>query len=492
MTITYGENFRPGEYSGFEKVGLHKMMQTVGTVAPKEERILVFSGSFFGAEDSVVSLTASMKFRPNGTEAIFEKDVQKNVGLLSSPVNIGITTPIEAADGDVIEYIVDYTNAGEQDFGNQRVVLTYPDGFIVTSVDPKPLEGDHVIFLGALRAGTQGQIRVRGTIHGARNNLARFHVAIGTTGGDEQFVTFGEKEVFTKIVSSPFFIAQTVNGVINYSAHAGENLHYEVTYRNDGDRALRDAIVEVKIASAVLDFSRLELQKGSYNNVSGAIVWKAVDVPQLAVVEPGQSGVVDFTIPVLDPPPVRTTDDKNFVVRSVATIDSPDISTPIDRNKIVASNGLDVRMTSKVLLDVLGFYKDKTMVNSGPVPPEVGKETTYTLQWSLTNYLNDLSDARIVSALPGHVRWKNLVVPEGAPIRFNERTNEIIWDLGTIPHGTGIVSEAPKVSFQVSITPTIDQKDDLLRLLEKSTFTAIDTFTGERLTVEAREKTTSL
>ncbi len=176
----------------------------------------------------------------------------------------------------------------------------------------------------------------------------------------------------------------------------------------------------------------------------------------------------------------------------MAKIDSPDVPTPIGSNKIIASNSLFFKLNSKVILETMGYYIDSNIANSGPVPPQVGKETSYTIHWLITNISNDVSDARVVSSLPTGVKWTGKIYPDKEKITYNERTNQIIWEIGKIESATGILKPKREVAFQVSIIPETNQLGKPITLVNSSTLTAKDLYTSENLKSEIKEKNTNL
>ncbi len=100
---------------------------------------------------------------------------------------------------------------------------------------------------------------MNGVLKGSRNELKVINVSVGISGRDGQFVAYNEQDKNTKIVASPLSIQQTVNGLTDLTINAGDKLNYQVTFRNDGELGVRNAIVTVEIKSPIIDFSKLNL-----------------------------------------------------------------------------------------------------------------------------------------------------------------------------------------------------------------------------------------
>jgi hypothetical protein len=364
------------------------------------------------------------------------------------------------------------------------------------SAEPLASEKDSYWYIGNLENNQGGKIVIKGRLSGNNNASKAVIAQIGQAGSDGNFIVFSKQEANTQIVSPVLAISQTLDGRDGSDKviRAGDVLKYTISYQNTGDVGLRDAIVTAEVKGKILDFSRLETNKGSYSSETGIITWKASDVPSLANIAAQGVGKISFSVPVKSIIPVENNLDKNFIVSSIAKIDSPDIPTPLDSNKVIGSNKLELRLASKVLFDTRAYYNDANMKNSGPIPMESGTETTFTVHWAVTNISNDLSETKIVSTLPSGVRWIGTVYPAEAKekISYDERTNQVVWDAGTVSAGVGIISAPQEIEFQVGVTPQTNQIGQALTLVNKSTLTAKDSFANINITADSVAKNTQL
>lgn len=493
IILSYPENFEPENTTALTRTGARGAVVRVGTIDGKASQTITVNGKFFGPRNFVISLVALARYTPKNAGTTYEARSQTNVRVTSSPITLDVAAPFDAAEGDVIEYVITYRNESARSFADQRIVVTYPDGFIFREASPRPQEGNNAWIIGAIGENGTGSLRVRGTMRAAGQSTKVLTAAIGVRGAEGQLVAYNKTEHKIAMLFSPLFVAQTVNNTTDIAVSAKQKLTYRIAYRNDGTVGLRDVILTLDLESRALDFSRLELRGGgSYDGARNQIVWKAVDVPAFKNLEPGAFGEVMFTVPVKDVLPAQNADDRDFTIRSVARIDSPDVPTPIGRNKIIASNDLLLKVNSPVTLAANGFYYDARIVNTGPLPPRVGTETTYTLRWTITNATNDLERVRVEAFLPSDVVWKGVVDPAGENVTFNERTQQIVWDIGKAEAGVGTRLPERTIRFQVGITPSENQLRRAAHLLEQSILTAHDLFTGEDLRAEDDIKTTQL
>jgi len=491
LNINFPENFKPENNPNFISEGPSNGRFELGEIKGGGGGTVAFRGKVFSPKGSLIYIKADFSYTPSNFNSQFVAKDQLGINIISFPVTVEILSPQNLASGDELEYLISYKNTSESDFENMKVKVSYPEGFTLSKTNPAISEGDGTWYIGHLSVGQEGKISISGKLEGSRGDVRVLRVELGSSeeGG---FVSYNQESASTKIEASPLSVFQTINGLNNYVARPGEELTYEITYRNDGNVGLRDVIVTEKIESSIIDFSSLTMKKGAYSSSDNTITWKASDFSELGNLLPGKEGKISFSVRVKDVIPMTNSNDKNFVISSVAKIDSPDIQTPIESNKIIAGNKIDVKLKTKLGLSVKGYYEDSKIKNTGPIPPVVDSETTYTIHWSVMNVSNDIANARVETILPTGVTMTGVKSPEDSNLTYNERTNTLVWQIGNLPAGTGIITPEKEIAFQVKIKPTINQANKVVTLVGASTLSAHDSFVDEDLSVKAVEKTNEL
>jgi len=459
----------------------------IGQIKASTDGKVFITGKFYGSKGDLTSLKATLRYSPKNVSTIFEKTAQFGVNVASSPLSLEITAPLELATGQDVEYVVDYSNKSDVPFSNLRVKVEYPERFQFVSSEPKPSEGQSVWYIGNFNPQAEGKIVIRGVLSGEQEERKRVRGMIGFFQGEGKFVAYAENERQTRIISSPLSISQTVNGLTDIAVNPGDILRYVIRYRNDGNIGVRDAIVTVDINPTALDMGRLALPRGAYDAARRMLIWKASDIPNLGRLEPGAGGEISFSVPAAKT--FAAVGDKDLSIVSVAKIDSPDLPTPIGSNKIIGSNTLYVKLNALVNVGIKALYDDTVFPNSGPIPPKAGQATSYTLHVSVSNSSNDLKQARVVAILPTGMKYGGKFSPAGETVAFNDRTNELTWDLGTFS-ATGSLPR--ELAFQVTTTPNVSQVGKPLVLVESVIFTAKDTFTDQDIRVEKGEQSNYL
>ena len=138
----------------------------------------------------------------------------------------------------------------------------------------------------------------------------------------------------------------------------------------------------------------------------------------------------------------------------------------------------NARLVSSIDLVSKALYHEGPFTNTGDLPPQVDKKTTYTIVWQITNGTNKVSNAVVRSTLPTYITWKGVVSPDNASVTYNELGGEVIWNASEIEAGAGIIKEPKEMAFQVEFIPSITQVGLSPVLITKTALTAVDDFTG--------------
>lgn len=478
LVVAYPDGFQPDEDSKV-KISGSQMEIPLGTVNARTDGKAIFSGKFYGSRGETLFLKMRLRYSPTGLSSQFEKEEQYGVSIASSVLAIDMLAPQQSSGDDIMEYAIDYVNQSDKNLPNIRVKIEYPDQFLFTSAEPAPSEGNSVWYIGTLDSEQKGKIIIKGRLSGARDEVKKAKASIGYTSGGK-FVAYGISEQLTRIVVPPLSIAQTINGKRDLSVNAGDMLNFEISYRNESNIGLRDAIVTMNLSSGVLDYRKLKQEKGSYDSSSQMLIWKASDIPGLARLNSGDGGTISFSIPVLDPIP-ESVSGKNFSIQTIAKIDSPDIPTPIGSNKIIASNTMVTKVNSSVGIGLYLAQNDDFFVERGPLPPVAGQETRYTLKIRLNNAYNYITGAKLVVTLPSSSRYQKEFMPDTEAVEWNDRTNTLTWDLATYRAARG---ESRELRFQVTATPDASMMNKELQLVNGVVFTGKDQFTKQDIRIE--------
>lgn len=268
------------------------------------------------------------------------------------------------------------------------------------------------------------------------------------------------------------------------TVQAGQTITGEVHYRNIGAVGLKDAIVNVAFEGISFDAQTLGLSGvGSYNPATRSISWSAATVPELAVIQPQQEGKLRYSFRILatDQFPSAGDNVKNHVLVTTATVDSPDLPAPVGQPRQVISDRAVLSVGTDLILEATALYDDGRLglTSVGPLPPQVGQTTSYTLRFRIGTTLNDVSDLSLTAVLPDGVRYTKNNYMTAGELQFNERTGELVWTLLLMDALTGRASPHQELHVQVEIAPGEDIRGQAVSLLNKVELHGVDQFTDE-------------
>lgn len=457
----------------------------LGELAPQKSGILEVRGRFTGREEESVAFKGTLSYTPNNFNSQFQNDASVATKVIGVPLTLFIESTREAASGYAVNYTVKVRNNGKEPFPALTVNLDYPLGFsFVNSSEALSGESKNIWKIPTILSNEEKVLTVEGKMEGTVGDQKYMTVRIGKdeTDGFKEYI---RKEAITTITEPPILISQEVgNG--QRVVHKGDELAFTIDYANKSDRAIGQAIVKVKLNGSIFDLKRIMVDDGGwYDSNNGEVVWQGGNTPALALINPGDKGQLGFRIRIADYIPFTSDKNSNFIGQTTVSIESPEMPTPIGGNKVVTGNTLEFKLSSQVGLQCTAYYNDGTLPNSGPIPPVVGKKTTYTVHWTITNAFNDLRGVEVKTVLPYGVEWMNKVFPGKSGVEYRERTREVIWNLERVPAGAGIDKPSSNLIFQLGLTPTDDNYGRAMDLIAESTLKGTDTFTQEIVTKQA-------
>lgn len=464
-----------------------------GEIKKGEKYNITMSGRLIGAENSIHYLEVSLVFKPENVSSRFEINNRSSVTIKDTPISFSLNAPKQASSGEELVYDLVVTNNTDNSLENIEIKWELPDGFTVKQSDPL-IDKNDTVKISLFGAKQSKKVTVTGNLKGNVNDVKVVKISLGQN-RNNNFIKYGEDQAPTKIALSYLLITQSVNGRADYNASPGEELKYIINYKNNSEFSIGEAIVSAKLEGEIFDFKTLSVEDGSFDEHAATVTWKGAGVPGLLVLSPGEEGSIEFSVNLKSILPINDFNDRNFTVKSVAQIQSLEIPTPLNVNKIIESNETITKINSKIILSAKAYYDEPTatIVNSGPIPPKVKEETTYTVHWLISNLTNDADGVSLVSSLPSNTRWTGQTTTNnGTTLSYNERTNEISWAIGKVPANTGIISPTYEAVFQVAITPSSNQIGTFPGIINSAKISGKDNFTGASLEDSAEVLDTSI
>ncbi len=448
----------------------------------------------FGAQDAALPVVASLEYRLIDSNAIFDRRTEHNVTISSTPFTVTVNGPSQINANQTVALTVTVTSNAEATTDDAVLLAFYPPGFNLKEARPTPLSNNRLWRLGTMKAGDTRKVELSGVVTGQSDEEKAFRFLVGRLPDNSQ----EELEVVYGLAVKSFVIQKPqvalnllVNGEdkVDYVVGNNDVVRVEVDWLNNLPTEVVDGEILVTLGGVVVDKTSVAVSKGFYQSGQNRILWNKTGDPALGQVAPGADGRVSFTFGLT-----------SLLAGGGTVIRQPTIDLSAEfRGKQTTESGVgelvsaDVRRTIKVnsvlQLGAKVLYNRGPFTNTGPLPPKVANQTTYTVVWSAINSSNDLSNSRVTAVVPPYVRWLGPWSPGNELLKFTPYDSgggEITWDLGQIRGGTGVNTAAREVAFQIAFTPSINQVGATPVLILTPLLTGVDSFTTQTLVSEYR------
>jgi hypothetical protein len=465
---------------------------TLGTIEPNKRIVTDVPLTLFGKEGDKKQIHFTLEYTIANASTIFQKEKVYNVTLSSSPMTVRINGGGIAVPNQPYHFTVEMNTNTKKPLRNVLVALNYPPGFVFDSAIPSPSQSTNIWDVGTLTPGETKEIEITGKFSGVLGDERSVRLVFGTyIDGDTAKIStnFGTL-VQTVKLEKPFLSTDLViNGSSDDTTHIGlgEQVQGTIMWQNNLSTQVLDLEIKLHLKGDLFDRSHIEATDGFYDSRNDTLVWNKNTINNFVRVPAGGNGTLYFTVPTHTPPQDGTVKNPQVELEvSVRALEDSEGTVPKtieSLERVVARIGGDVFMTPTVR------YSTGLIPNSGPFPPQINTETTYTVELAIENTINDYTAGVFRAKLPPNVSFTNVFVPATEAIRYDDKTGDIIWSIGDIQQRSGI---ARTISFQLKAIPSLLQAGQHMQLLKDMTFTATDSFTRQTSTQSINPITTEI
>jgi len=445
-------------------------------IYPGEEKTLRFKVRLLGKEGEAKEAKVWLKYRPKNLSAWYESATTFTTIIKEVPLSFGFDLPSKIEPEKEIKFRLNYFSNIDFPLSDLRIKIDYPSGFEFKEASPQALE-EKEWEIGLLNKAEGGRIEISGLLRGEINEEKIFRAELGTW-QEGEFVLL--KEVFkgVVIIEPHLYITQLINGSPEYIANPGDTLHYEIFFKNLSRQPLNNLSLEVELEGDAYDLESIRVPNGEHKKGDNSIIFNWKKSPNLQFLDAQEEKKVRFWVDIGEELEIKDED-------------------PMVKNYVFLSHTkeeFETKINSKLEIIQRGYFEDEVFGNSGPIPPEVGKITTYTIIWQAKNYYNQVKNVKVKATLPQSVGLTAKIFPEeqSGNFTFDSQSREIVWNLGDLEKGLGVLNAAPNIAFQVGLTPTQSQRGRPASLIGEAKISGEDQWTGETLETTSPKIDTTL
>ncbi|MBI5732187.1 MAG: hypothetical protein HY982_02390 [Candidatus Magasanikbacteria bacterium] len=443
-----------------------------------QNRAVAIKGRLMGEAGSSFSLRAFLNFKPAGLNAEFQKVATAVSQFSAPPLEMTWTGPEEITAGAGGEFTLSLLNAGDKDLNNLELALDLPPEFKITAAEPKP-EKERLWTISTLKP--QLALAFKLTVLPASSITAdseTFKAKIFFKEANHSFKQ-QEAEKIIKIIKADLKLSLTANGTDEKQAvNFGDKVNFAIVLENTGNTVLKNLALRFVLDTpsadnkSLFDWSALEDKRDGA--VSGeqispqirraVILWNKNQIPALKEIKPGDKIQVELGLPLKQKNALNLAKLSEYKTTAYAEING------IQGNSLLLILNSDLNVSAQAALK-----EDKDL------PPQIGgrydSKTVYSLTWTLTNSLHELTDLQLTATLPENVDWEDTFSASAGEIKFDETAKQVSWKLNRLP------VSAPKiaVSFDLGLKFKDSEKGQEASLIEKTRIEAKDKATEENL-----------
>src|SRR3989338_966772 len=459
-----------------------KNVWTIGSLTPKSDGVITVNGMFLAEVPSKHKLQALFTYKPANFNSSFQSIQTLDVNVADSVLQMTLNGPDQALPGDEVQYVITVGHTQKEPVENIRVIPNIPQNFTISGTDPAFESGKHEWNLSILPPNQPKTFSVKGSYTASATGDQNMSATVGFV-SDDVYLKQKEASVVTKMQGGSIAFHLIVNGSnTNQTVYPGKTLRGSIDYVNQAKTSAQDVSFTLALdgtGKLPIDWARAELKSGK--RTGNQIVWDKSTLDKLRLMKPNDSGILDFTLPLSTESGTTDHFTMTLTVR-IGSLGESGGARTISATPILISINSQVGFTSEARY----FTEDGTPVGSGPLPPTVGKQTTYRVYLNISNTLHDLSGVTVTTTIPANVMWMNKSLTDIGSIAYKNDT--ITWTIPKLPKS---ITRAG-AWFDVWIKPTESDVGTSMPLTSGTSFTAKDTVTSQTITKTADPLTTNL
>ncbi|MBU4369838.1 hypothetical protein KKG58_03710 [Patescibacteria group bacterium] len=497
-----------------------------------ELKEIEFQGQLFGQVDQVQNFDGVLNFRLAGFSSEFQKTLSSSIKLTPS-IFLTWQIPEQSSFGQKIESNLSLENISEEIIPTTQVIINWPQDFTLAKaksvlennkgeeIEIKESERQLKWKIDDLNPKDKKGLEFEGVFKNPLINELTFDLQAGVFENKEFFPQI-EKQKKILLEKFDFNISLEANGLIEkiQSCDWGQVLPIGLTYYNQSQQTIKDFVLKLKlIGGQYVDFNRLYQSRWHYyqgpahlasqgeadrsnSQLSSAFIskkfssevigesleifsdneikgWSSDLIPAFNQILPGDEGIIIFDFPLKTPLQAAKDNELqaqvSLEILGQGKLNQEDFIWEMQGNKIE----LPIK-TSLNLESGARYYDDEHIpLGQGPLPPQVGEETRFSIFWRIKNTTNPIKNIFVKTKLSDSVFWTGQTKTTHGLILYQEDSQEVSWQIPELSIYQGGPYSLVEAQFEVKIVPEKSQLNQILFLTEDILLTAEDQLTGD-------------
>lgn len=496
-TVDFIVNYPQGTKSSQDlSLDQTRTKERIEDIGPGEILRKNVTSTLFGEEADLKQIEVVLEYRIEGSSAIFEKKKTFEIALNASPIRLTVEGLDQVSSGQTVKLKYNIESNTSQELKNVLVSVNYPFGFNLENSTTEPSFNDNIWLFENISPGDKKTVEITGTIQGQNNEDRGFRFETGLASPDNlQRLDAVFSSVFHNIVVKEAFLALSLelNNTQNTTviADGDDTISGHLIFRNNTRNAINDVQLELELNGNIIIEETVSGDGAFYRSSDNILIWSKENNFSLEKVEPDKEFKLAFRFDTKDLESGNYVE-KNPEIRINAKVSANRVSEANVEEAIFTDTFRNIKIGTEVPIVVYTNYAVGPFQNTGPIPPVVEENTTYTGHLEISNSSNRLENIQISGNIPSYVAWKNRYAPNSEKVTFDSGNRKFAWEIDSLEPGTGYSLDSKKLDFQLELFPSISQKGKIVELVTDLKLNALDTFTGERIEIKLKPINTIL
>lgn len=482
LTLNFPESFSFEESSPLPDNEFKNSWDLKNIPAGNKGKIII-KGRIVGENNSSKAISARLNFEPENFSSPFDAHKDYLILLNDSALKINLDLPPRIAPNSRFLGKISLSNVSKTAIKDIKLEITIPSDFTAEKIEPA--SKNSIWEIAELLPDKPYEVTIAGSLAGTNGEFKEIKAKASLRNDKNEFISQTETNALISMINPNLETVILVNDKTGgISVDWGDALAVSLKVKNAGDQIIRDVAGQLTIDSTAIDWQNIRWTIpgkliSAKNGSQKILSWTKDEFPDLLELSPGKETVLSAILPIIERPPKNVsakdliiTAEGQAVSKNVVDLEGVEIKSD--------ASPIETRITTQVQLRPEARYTDDEYqpLGSGPVPPEVGKTTTYQIQWYLSNASNEVTDAKITTTLPQNVFWKGGETGSGT-LSFDPATREVAWTINRVPARSGLDLSGLSANFTVSITPKETEIGSAITLTEQTSLEALDSFTNQ-------------
>ena len=474
----------------------------IGLASAQQQGKILVKGIFLGPIGQTHAWQAIGTYRANASGRDDEALVTQTLVYTKSAIQGVGSGPARVIAGDPYTFVYTVQNTSAEKMERLLLRLSYPEGFALSassSMSNASTTSPLLLPIAPLASQTSSTLRVQGAFRPSSAGDAQFLAEVGKLDATGQFIPMHATTTAVAVLAGDLAIKAIVNGTDSAKSIAtGEPLRISVAYQNTSPEHMKDVTITLGFESSIngvsatgtslLDWSQLQDEQTGVTSTRKRIQTVLFDkksVPALGDLAPQAEGSFDITLPTL-----RAATGTESAVIAVSVVGQMTLGSndSVKRLVRVPAVVLTYRTDAELSAFARYFTEEGAPIGVGPLPPVVGKATSYRIYWNLHKTLHTLDRVVMQAQLPASVSWLGRVASPAGVLAYTTSTRTVRWEINKMPRDVHELEG----SFDVEIVPKATEGGRFAFLLEQLALTANDSSSNEQVARTEAPVTTDL